>query len=143
MSIHSNFIKSIMETDLETITKRVQNLEKFKKLFFEMEDQWKEAKQEAQLYYERLMSMRDDVKDQKGFHAALNSYNNVYKEIEKTILEALKQFHYFLQHKKMKDFRDVKQSHYYQYFESLKKRDLKNENLPYSQVLSQDLLAKK
>lgn len=75
-----------LEQDLETAHKRVSNLEKFKKLFFEMEDQWKEAKQEAQIYYERLNAMRDEVKDTESFDEALQKYNNVYNSIERTIL---------------------------------------------------------
>lgn len=75
-----------LETELETAKKRITNLEHFKKLFFEMEDQWRTAKKEAQTYYEHLTSMRDEVKDQKSFDTALNNYHNVYAEVEKTIL---------------------------------------------------------
>ena len=75
-----------LEEELEVAHKRVGNLEKFKQLFFEMEDQWKEAKQEAQIYYERLSAMRDEVRDTESFDDALQKYNNVYNAIEQTIL---------------------------------------------------------
>ncbi|GAB1257961.1 hypothetical protein NBRC116494_24630 [Aurantivibrio plasticivorans] len=68
-----------------TLDKRVENLEKFKTLFFEMEDQWKAAKEEAQKYYEQLSAMRDEVSDTETFDDLLTRYHAVYNEVESTI----------------------------------------------------------
>ncbi len=74
-----------LENDLETAHKRIANLEKFKQLFFEMEDQWKAAKDEAQLYYDRIMASRAAGDDEATFTTVLDEYHNVYHEVEKTI----------------------------------------------------------
>ncbi|WP_020210340.1 hypothetical protein [Gilvimarinus chinensis] len=73
---------------LATAEKRIQNLEQFKKLFFEMEQQWETARLEAQHYYEQLMAMQDEVEDPAKFSALLNQYNSLYDDIHHSIIAA-------------------------------------------------------
>ncbi len=74
-----------LQQELEANQKRIENLEKFKKLFFNMEDQWKAAKQQADEYYEQLSAMSGEVSDQSAFEGLLKNYNNVYNSIGDTI----------------------------------------------------------
>lgn len=77
----------LLTQDLDTHQKRVGNLEKFKKLFFDMEGKWKDAKTEADLYYQRLQEYSDQVEDQEGYNNLVGEYHNVYSEFELTLQE--------------------------------------------------------
>ncbi|MDO3384340.1 hypothetical protein QWI17_00655 [Gilvimarinus sp. SDUM040013] len=73
---------------LENAQKRIQNLEKFKKLFFEMEDKWNAARSDAQNYHDQLAGMTEGVEDQEQFEAVLAKYHAVYDGISDSIEEA-------------------------------------------------------
>lgn len=81
---------SPMETgsELETYKKRVENLEKFKKLFFDLENRWNEAQANAQGYYNELYSMADGVADQERYKLLLGRYNDSYNDISHYIYSA-------------------------------------------------------
>ncbi len=74
-----------LQAQLESSQKRIENLEKFKKLFFEMEKEWESAKAQAQGYYEQLSAMADGVADQENFEGLLARYNNVYGTVGEQI----------------------------------------------------------
>ena len=76
-----------LQQDADTAFKRVENMEKFKQLYFEMEKQWQEARSEAELYYQRLQGLRDQVQDADDYDNLLHSYHNVYSEFELTLHE--------------------------------------------------------
>lgn len=65
--------------ELETYKKRVENLEKFKKLFFELEEQWKNAQDTAQDYYAQLSVLAGELDDQEHFTSLLDNYHNTYQ----------------------------------------------------------------
>ena len=67
-----------LSAELETARKHIENLEKFKRLFFDMEKQWNEAKIKANDYYMQLMALSDSVSlnDRESFTSVLESYNN-------------------------------------------------------------------
>lgn len=67
--------------ELETYKKRVENLEKFKKLFFDLEKRWNEAQANAQGYYNELYAMADNVADRERYEALLGRYNDSYNDI--------------------------------------------------------------
>ena len=67
--------------ELEMYKKRVENLEKFKRLFFDLEKRWNEAQDNAQGYYNELYSMASDVTDKERYESLLGQYNNSYNEI--------------------------------------------------------------
>jgi len=67
--------------ELELYKKRVENLEKFKKLFFDLEKRWNEAHANAQGYYNELYAMADGVEDRERYEMLLGQYGNSYNEI--------------------------------------------------------------
>lgn len=67
--------------ELNTYKKRVENLEKFKKLFFELEKRWNEAQANAQGYYNELYAMADGVTDRAQYEKLLQHYNDSYNDI--------------------------------------------------------------
>ena len=67
--------------ELEMYKKRVENLEKFKKLFFDLEKRWNEAQANAQGYYNELYAMADGVADRERYEMLLGQYSNSYNEI--------------------------------------------------------------
>jgi DNA repair exonuclease SbcCD ATPase subunit len=77
-----------LQEELNASKKRVDNLEKFKKLFFDMESKWSEAKDKANDYHQELSSMAGDVADPEGFNNALNNYHKVYDDISDVIHSA-------------------------------------------------------
>lgn len=71
--------------ELATYKKRVENLEKFKKLFFDLEKQWNEAQANAQNYYMQLSQMASEVVDSDRFNSLLNDYHGVYDDLNHSI----------------------------------------------------------
>ena len=67
--------------ELEMYKKRVENLEKFKKLFFDLEKRWNEAQANAQGYYNELYAMADSVADREQYELLLGQYSNSYNDI--------------------------------------------------------------
>lgn len=78
-----------LREQLENSLQRVENLEKFKALFFQMEDQWRDAKQKADSYYEQLSSMQVSGDQQASFDNLLTSYNDVYNQIGQSITQGI------------------------------------------------------
>ncbi len=74
-----------LKQELENTLQRVENLEKFKKLFFQMEDQWRDAKKLADEYYEQLSNINVDAGQKESFDSLLSNYNNVYNQIGQSI----------------------------------------------------------
>lgn len=71
--------------ELDTYKKRVENLEKFKKLFFELEKRWDEAQTSAETYYNELHSMADNVADKDRYEYLLGQYSNSYNNMNQHI----------------------------------------------------------
>jgi len=67
---------------------RIENLEKFQQLFFEMEDKWEETKQQADDYFQQLQQLSVDESAQPQFDALLNSYRAVYDDIDQHFQQA-------------------------------------------------------
>lgn len=67
--------------ELEVYKKRVENLEKFKKLFFDLEKRWDEAQANAQGYYNELYAMGDNVEDRERYEMLLGQYGATYNDI--------------------------------------------------------------
>lgn len=68
-----------LQEQLETYKKRVENLEKFKKLFFDLEEQWKNAQDTAQDYYAQLALLAGEVNDKEHFTSLLDNYHHTYQ----------------------------------------------------------------
>lgn len=67
--------------ELEMYKRRVENLEKFKRLFFDLEKRWNEAQANAQGYHDELYAMADDVADKDRYKMLLGQYSDSYNEI--------------------------------------------------------------
>ena len=67
--------------ELEMYKKRVENLEKFKQLFFDLEKRWNEAQTNAQEYYNELYAMAGEMEDRTRYEMLLGQYSNSYNEI--------------------------------------------------------------
>lgn len=75
-----------LETELANCKKRVENLEKFKQLFFDLEQQWQAAQESAQDYYQQLSDMAESVDDKAYFTDLLDRYHNVYHDVHQSML---------------------------------------------------------
>jgi len=78
-----------LEAELETAKKRIENLEKFKRLFFDMEKQWGTAKANAQEYYTQLLALSEGVHDRDAFNNVLENYHGVYDSIQQNITQVI------------------------------------------------------
>jgi len=85
--------------ELETAKKRIENLEKFKRLFFDMEKQWAEAQANAQDYYNQLLALSEGVSDRAQFNNVLERYHGVYDTIQHNITQVVQNPDSFNQHK--------------------------------------------
>lgn len=88
-----------LEAELETAKKRIENLEKFKRLFFDMEKQWGTAQANAQDYYSQLMALSEGVSDRPAFNKVLESYHGVYDGIQQNITQVIQNQDSWGQHK--------------------------------------------
>lgn len=77
-----------LQEELNASRKRVDNLEKFKKLFFDMQSKWNNAKSQANEYHQELSSMAGNMADPEGFNNALNNYHRVYDDISDAMQSA-------------------------------------------------------
>jgi hypothetical protein len=77
------------EEELNTAKKRIENLEKFKRLFFDMEKQWKDAQANAQDYYGQLLELSEGVHDREAFNDMLQNYHGVYDSISQNITQVV------------------------------------------------------
>jgi hypothetical protein len=75
--------------ELETAKKRIENLEKFKRLFFDMEKQWGTAQANAQDYYAQLLTLSEGVNDRAAFNDVLEQYHGVYDTIQQNITQVI------------------------------------------------------
>lgn len=67
--------------ELEMYKKRVENLEKFKKLFFDLESRWNQAQTNAQAYYNELYAMAGNMEERDHFEMLLGQYRSCYDDI--------------------------------------------------------------
>lgn len=70
----------LIQTELKNAQKRISNLEKFKKLYFELEKKWEESKQEAQSCFEELSSMTAGLENGEAVQSALVNYHQSYND---------------------------------------------------------------
>lgn len=71
--------------EIATYKKRIENLERFKKLFFDMEKQWEQAKAQADEYHQQLLAMGKDLGAGEDFEEVLDKYSKSFDEIEEMI----------------------------------------------------------
>ncbi|MBN4055629.1 hypothetical protein JYU12_02680 [bacterium AH-315-K03] len=76
--------------EIENYKKQIENLGRYKKLFFDVEDKWQTAKTQADEYYKQLMAKSKELSDDGEFEALLKNYSHAYDDIDGVILEATK-----------------------------------------------------
>lgn len=74
-----------IRAELDNARQRIKNLEKFKQLYFDLEEQWKSTKQEAENQYQDLSSMASKLDDSGELSEALSKYHNSYDGIASMI----------------------------------------------------------
>ncbi|MCR8924295.1 hypothetical protein NO559_16065 [Dasania sp. GY-MA-18] len=74
------------QEEVMALKKRIENLERFKKLFFDMESKWSSAKKEAKGYQEQLLTMGSELGASAEFEGLINKYANSYGQID-TLIE--------------------------------------------------------
>ncbi|MEJ2415621.1 MAG: hypothetical protein P8Y45_01545 [Exilibacterium sp.] len=74
-----------LQQALENSKKRVENLEKFKKLFFDMEKQWKQAREQAGGYHEQLSALASQVDNKETYESLLTQYYRAYDDVGKIL----------------------------------------------------------
>ena len=66
------------QEELETYKKRIANLEKFKKLYFDLEAKWQEAQEQADGYYAQLNALLGEDQANQEITNLLNDYHHSY-----------------------------------------------------------------
>lgn len=65
-----------LKDELDIYKKRVENLEQFKKLFFELEAQWNNAQNNSESCHAQLLAMTDQVQDPEAYALLLQNYQD-------------------------------------------------------------------
>lgn len=76
------------DKEIANYKKRIENLERFKKLFFEMESKWSDSKKQADDYQQQLLAMSKDLGGGDDFDALLNNYSATFDDIGELIAAA-------------------------------------------------------
>lgn len=74
--------------EIANYKKRIENLERFKKLFFDMEAKWDKSKKQADEYQQQLLAMGKDLGAGDDFDALLDNYSTAFDDIGGLISEA-------------------------------------------------------
>lgn len=70
-----------LNTELTAAKKRINNLERFKQLYLDLENNLQDCKETAQRHYDDLSAMASQVEDSDAFEATLNAYHSSYDTI--------------------------------------------------------------
>lgn len=67
-----------LQVELDNARKRVNNLEKFKKLYFDLEEKWHSSQKEAKSHLDNLTSMTAEIENGDALQEALQNYHQSY-----------------------------------------------------------------
>ena len=73
----STELAQLQET-LANQTRHIENLEKFKKLFFDTEQKWRDASAQAEQYHQQLLARSKEIGADDDFEALLGQYSKAY-----------------------------------------------------------------
>jgi hypothetical protein len=65
---------------VENQKRHIENLERFKKLFFDADDKWRKAGKQADQYRQEILALSRSLNVGDDFNALLENYNRVYVE---------------------------------------------------------------
>lgn len=77
---------TLLEEELEQAKKRINNLERFKTLYFELEEKWESAKSKANEHYAELKNLASSSDQSEGLESLIENYHLSYQSID-TIIE--------------------------------------------------------
>lgn len=70
-----------LKEELVQAKKRINNLERFKAMYLELEERWDRCKDKATEHYIELKSMAEKAADKEGFERVLDNYHSTYNDI--------------------------------------------------------------
>ncbi len=77
-----------LQQQLQEAQQRIQNLEKFKAMFFELDDKWQTATAQAAKHHEELEKLTVNQPDSEELQALLNKYQSSYGEFDRALAQA-------------------------------------------------------
>lgn len=84
MGAHGDEINALRDT-IENQKRHIENLEKFKKLFFAADEKWQAASAEAARYHRELLEKGRNLGADTDFNALLDKYGQVYSDFGVTL----------------------------------------------------------
>lgn len=78
---------SVQAEEIASYKKRIENLERFKKLFFDMESKWESSKNQADEYHQQLLTMGKDLGAGEDFDEVLARYSKAFDEVGELIAD--------------------------------------------------------
>lgn len=82
-------VDEALQEELNNYKKRVDNLEKFKKLFFDMEAKWEAAKKEAATHHSAIAEQARSLDGAADINASLEKYAAAYNEVDQAFEDGL------------------------------------------------------
>lgn len=70
----------LLTLELTNAKKRINNLEKFKALYFDLDERWQSSKDKAQKSYSELSQLAEQVDDSETYKQLLHEYHSAYNE---------------------------------------------------------------
>lgn len=70
-----------LKEELVQAKKRINNLERFKAMYLELEERWDKCKNKATEHYIELKNMAEKTEDKEGFQRLLDNYHSTYNDI--------------------------------------------------------------
>jgi len=70
-----------LQTSLDNAKKRINNLERFQSLYFDLEEKWEAAKNKAKTHFDEISQLTADSSNASEIESALQSYHNSYGEL--------------------------------------------------------------
>lgn len=88
---HHQEALDLLNKDLISAKKRINNLEKFKTLYFELEEKWKAGQDNADQNYVQLLDIAPLVDDPEAYEQTLNNYHQSFEPVGKLIDAGIKE----------------------------------------------------
>jgi len=85
----SNPENTALRETIENQKRHIENLEKFKKLFFAADEKWRAASEEAAQYHRDLLAKGRDLGGDADFDGLLNKYSQVYSDFGVTLANSI------------------------------------------------------
>lgn len=74
-----------LREELTAAKKRINNLERFKALYFDLEEKWQDSKHEAKSHFDSLTQLTASADNADEIEAALHAYHNSYGDLGRMI----------------------------------------------------------